>query len=74
MPGRKAGLRGRPPKEATMDTLAVRLPDDLVRQVDEYVALLKEGMPLLNITRADALRQLIASGLAVERKKLAKRQ
>ena len=74
MAARKSGARGRPAKEATMDTLAVRLPDDLLRQVDEYMGRIKQGWPLLNVTRADALRQLIGAGLEAERKRLAKRQ
>jgi hypothetical protein len=70
---KKKVARGRPPKEAAMDSLAVRLPPDLVRQVDDYVARLKDGLPLINLTRADALRQLIAMGLEAEQKRLGKR-
>lgn len=73
MATKKPGRRGRPPKELTMDTLAVRLPADLIRQVDDYMAKLKAGLPLINLTRADALRQLIAAGLEAERKRMGKR-
>jgi hypothetical protein len=58
--------RGRPKKDTTMDTLAVRLPDDLVGQIDAYVARLQDDLPGLNITRADAIRQLLVSGLKAE--------
>lgn len=62
--------RGRPKKEAVMDTLAVRLPDELVQQIDEYVVRLQDQLPGLNVTRADAIRQLLAIGLRVENSRL----
>ena len=58
--------RGRPRKESVMDTLAVRLPDDLVKQIDTYVDRLQDQLPGLNVTRADAIRQLLAIGLREE--------
>ena len=61
--------RGRPPKEAVMDTLAVRLPNGLIREIDAYVEKIKEVWPLLNISRADAIRQLLAAGLAAEQRR-----
>jgi hypothetical protein len=64
--------RGRPKKDVTMDTLAVRLPDDLVSQIDTYVDRLQEQLPGLNITRADAIRQLLAVGLKTESQRLDK--
>lgn len=63
-------VRGRPKKTSTMDTLAVRLPGDLITEVDEYVKIIKEEFPLLNVSRADAIRQLLAAGLQSERKRL----
>jgi len=62
--------RGRPKKETVMDTLAIRLPDDLVAQLDKYVEWLQEDLPGLNITRADAVRQLLAVGLKTEKERL----
>jgi predicted transcriptional regulator len=62
--------RGRPKKETVMDTLAIRLPDDLVEQLDKYVERLQEDLPGLNITRADAIRQLLAVGLKTEKERL----
>ena len=49
-----------------MDTLAVRLPHDLVNQIDIYVEKLQTDFPGLNITRADAIRQLLTAGLNSE--------
>ena len=62
--------RGRPKKETVMDTLAIRLPDDLVEQLDKYVERLQEDLPGLNITRADAIRQLLTVGLKAEKERL----
>ncbi len=64
--------RGRPKKDAVMDTLAVRLPDDLVAQVDDYVRRLQDQLPGMNVTRADAIRQLLAVGLVHESERLKK--
>lgn len=52
-----------------MDTLAVRLTDDLVEQIDEYVAQIRADYPHINVTRADAIRQLLAAGIAAEKKR-----
>ena len=64
--------RGRPPKESVMDSMAIRLPDDQIREIDEYIAKVKEAWPLLNISRAEAIRQLLSSGLRAEKLKLKK--
>ena len=62
--------RGRPKKESTMDYMSLRVPDELVGKIDVYTAKLQEELPLLSITRADAIRQLIAMGLKAEQKRL----
>jgi hypothetical protein len=62
--------RGRPKKESTMDSLSLRVPEELVGKIDVYTAKLQDELPLLSITRADAIRQLIAVGLNVEQKRL----
>ena len=62
--------RGRPKKESVMDTLAVRLPGDLVKKIDAYVDRLQDQLPGLNVTRADAIRQLLAIGLREETARL----
>ena len=61
--------RGRPKKESTMDSLSLRVPEELAGQIDEYTAQLQDELPLLSISRADAIRQLIAVGLREEKKR-----
>jgi metal-responsive CopG/Arc/MetJ family transcriptional regulator len=66
--------RGRPKKDKVMDTLGVRLPEGLVRQLDEYVASLERevqrDLPGVHITRADAIRQLLTAGLKAEEQRM----
>ena len=62
--------RGRPKKESTMDSLSLRVPDKLAGEIDDYAARLQEELPLLTISRADAIRQLIAVGIQQEQKRL----
>ena len=62
--------RGRPKKETTMDSLSLRVPEEMVGKIDLYKAKLQDELPLLSITRADAIRQLIAVGLKAEQKRL----
>ena len=64
--------RGRPKKDDAMGALALRLPQALVADIDAYASALQEQLPGLNITRADAVRQLIAMGLKVEQERLNK--
>ena len=62
--------RGRPKKDSVMDTLAIRLPDNLVKQIDQYLGRLRADLPGLNISRADAIRQLLAAGLKAEKERM----
>lgn len=55
----------RPRKEQTMQAVSLRLPETIIEGVDECAAQLQEQMPLLEVTRTDALRHLIQLGLAV---------
>ncbi|WP_159089246.1 hypothetical protein [Tateyamaria sp. Alg231-49] len=55
-----------------MDTLAVRLPEDIVSKIDKYMAELQEQFPGLTVTRADAVRQLLIAGLKAEKSKRSK--
>ena len=64
--------RGRPRKNETMDTLAVRLPDDLVARVEKHIKTLRAQLPGLNVSRADAIRQLLIIGLEAEEGRLKK--
>lgn len=63
--------RGRPKKESTMDAIALRLPQELADEIDLYLSALREQLPGLNITRADAFRQLLSVGLKTEKARLA---
>jgi hypothetical protein len=56
----------RPKKDETMETVSVRLPKAMVEEIDKYVEALKGDMPLLNIGRADGVRQLLANALKLE--------
>ena len=74
---KKKPKRGRPKKNFSMDTLAVRLPHELISKIDVYVEKLQKDFPGLNITRADAIRQLLTTGLNSEteiKTKIAKEQ
>jgi len=46
-----------------METVSVRLPKAMVEEIDRFVESLKGDMPLLNIGRADGVRQLLANAL-----------
>ena len=59
----KTGKRGRPKKENVIETIAVRLPFEIILEIDNYVNKLKKQFQGMNITRADAIRQLINNGL-----------
>ena len=60
---KKINKRGRPKKESVMETIAVRLPDEIIVEIDLYVFNLKKKFPMMNITRADAIRELINNSL-----------
>jgi hypothetical protein len=54
----------RPRKESKMQAVSLRLPDFLLDQVDACADRLQHETPLLEVTRTDALRYLIQTGLA----------
>ena len=68
----------RPTKDETMETVSVRLPRAMVEEIDKFVEVLKGDMPLLNIGRADGVRQLLANALedqaAAGRKKVTRKR
>ena len=64
--------RGRPKKETTMTSLAIRLPKELIFQIDQYQLSLQQDLPGFNLARSDAIRQLIAVGLRLEKERMAK--
>jgi predicted transcriptional regulator len=53
----------RPRKEQVMQAVSLRLPDALLARVDVCAERLQREMPLLEVTRTDALRYLIQVGL-----------
>ena len=54
---------GRPKQDETMETVSVRLPTEMIAAIDDFVVTLKGDMPLLNINRADGVRQLLSEAL-----------
>lgn len=54
----------RPRKETTMQAVSLRLPAPLIERVDACADQLQSETPLLEVTRTDALRYLIQTGLA----------
>ena len=59
----KKTKRGRPKKDSVMETIAVRLPYETILEIDNYVNQVKKKFHGMNVTRADAIRQLINNGL-----------
>jgi hypothetical protein len=59
---------GRPRKPDTMETLSIRLPPQMAKEIDIYMDELRADMPLLPISRTDAVRQLLAMALDARRK------
>lgn len=55
--------RGRPRKSSVMEVLAVRMPPDVLKQIDSYVEDLQSDLPGMAVSRADAVRQLVIEGL-----------
>ena len=64
--------RGRPKKDNVMGSVAVRLSENLLKEIDVYLNSLSEQLPGLSISRADAIRQLIAVGLRSEKMRFEK--
>jgi hypothetical protein len=46
-----------------METVSIRLPAAMAKEIDAYMSELREDMPLLPISRTDAVRQLLALAL-----------
>jgi hypothetical protein len=58
---------GRPKLPEPMETISVRLPATVVREIDAYLAAMRLEAPLIMLNRADAIRQLLAIGLRHEK-------
>lgn len=59
----------RPKKEETLEVISVRLHRNMVEAVDAVADGIRKEVPLLNVSRADAIRQLLAEALAARAKK-----
>jgi hypothetical protein len=57
-----------PPKKHVMGLYAFRLPDQLITEVDRYAKKLEGERPGVRVTRADAVRALLLTGLAETKK------
>lgn len=55
--------RGRPKAEITMVQIAIRLPADLLAEIDDIVAGLKND-PMMRAERSAVIRALLLEGLA----------
>ncbi len=55
-----------------METVSVRMPTAMSAEIDAYMEELRVEMPLLPISRTDAVRQLLA--LALEARKKGKKR
>jgi Arc/MetJ-type ribon-helix-helix transcriptional regulator len=56
-----------------METLSVRLPAAMVSEIDRFVEELQAQLPLLLISRADGVRQLLALALEAQKKEKKRR-
>ena len=57
-----------------MELVSVRIPTNMLVEIDAYIDDIKKEMPLLNIGRGDGIRQLIADGLAARTPNRRKKQ
>ncbi len=53
----------RPRKSETMTTISIRLPQAIIDELDRSADRLQDETPLLQVTRTDAVRYLIQTGL-----------
>ena len=54
-----------PDKQRTVQ-VAIRVPEELLERIDDFAQRLSEATPGLMITRADAVRMLMAKALDAE--------
>jgi hypothetical protein len=60
--GRPPPLDGSPPPQV----IAVRVPGDLRRRLDAYVARVQAAQPYLSVSRAAVIRTLLDKGLSAD--------
>jgi hypothetical protein len=60
--------RGRPPPQGSPQTqvIAVRVPGELRRRLDAYLARVQAAQPYLPLSRAAVIRALLDKGLSAE--------
>jgi hypothetical protein len=58
---------GRPKKDKVMQVLAVRLPEELLQFLDRHAATLMEENPGMEVSRAGALRMVLAIAMKDEK-------
>lgn len=63
---------GRPKLSEESAVISIRLPAELIRLLDQYAETLRIQTPGLNITRTDAARAILTSGLAGRKLKACK--
>lgn len=66
MPDSSGRGRGRPPADTVMQQIAIRLPVELIGEVDDLVDELK-GDPLVRAERSAVIRALITEALQVRK-------
>ncbi len=64
---------GRKKLPETMETVSTRVSSAMSQEIDAYLAELQAEMPLLNVGRADAVRQLLAFGIEAAAQRRRKR-
>lgn len=63
---------GRPKLSEESAVISIRLPAELISLLDQYAETLRTQTPGLNITRTDAARAILTSGLAGKKLKAGK--
>ena len=49
-----------------MRVLTVRVPEDLLRRLDAYLARVQAAQPYLRLSRTDVIRMLLDKGLSLD--------
>lgn len=68
-PARPTPQRGRPkhpPPARRVRVLTLRVPEELLRRLDAYMARVQAAQPYLRLSRADILRMLLDKGLSLD--------
>jgi hypothetical protein len=63
-PMKQRGRPKRPQGTQRMHVLTLRVPEELLRRLDAYIAQVQAAQPYLRLSRADVLRMLLDKGLS----------